>query len=296
MKKRIYILILSLTTLSNSFGQEKEVYIERIVTDERILQGRIDGKHEIEIYLKYHQMSDEHKGIYSVKGWYYYEKVKKKIPLVGICDGGLILYVFKEKAKNDTVLNFESNKEHFWDRIEYVKNMEGYDEKFSYPGEYASKSGEWKTKTKKLSLEIYNNDYNVFDETELLKIKKNNNEEKTIHLKKLNIYESNFELVSYIKNQSGVKVLLHYDCPSAVYVNGMCGAGSEVGYIILKYNTDFILQDIQKIKTESCLLFIYSEEMKQSNKNIKVFNVNYNSGETKKKITIDIQNIDIKIE
>ncbi|PJJ10296.1 hypothetical protein CLU83_3698 [Flavobacterium sp. 1] len=75
MKKNI-LLFFFLTTLT-CFSQQKNISIESFRTNDRIFYGSIDDKYDITIYLKVENFSEDHLYVFSVKGWYYYNKVKK---------------------------------------------------------------------------------------------------------------------------------------------------------------------------------------------------------------------------
>src|SRR6185437_1799558 len=118
----------------NVFAQQinntdTSVSLKKVTSTEKTFSGKLDGKYDITIYLKFFSISDANTAIYSVKGFYYYNSVKQKIPLVGIYDYnvGLTLYYFTSTAKEDTLLNFKlsGSGANFWDELDKYENMEG---------------------------------------------------------------------------------------------------------------------------------------------------------------------------
>lgn len=294
MKKFILTFSLIFIAVANLFGQDVKVSLDKITTDEKLFTGRIDGQYEITLYLKFHEFSPEHGRIYSLSGWYYYDKIKTKIPLVGIYDGTLTLYVFKSKEKQDTVLNFKKEGKGFWNDLQDLKNMEGFDEKFIYSNDVSDIIGEWISGTKSLNLEIFGSDISVYNEAEYLKIQ-NSSVIKSVKIYDLGIFDREFTLVNYISSKNGTKILLKYDYLSNLFVNGMCGAGEEIGYIVLKYDNSFILTDKQRVEIESCYNGTYSEAIKGTNKDVKTYKVTDKDNKTKK-VTINEKTVEVKIE
>ncbi len=190
MKKYLLTLILLLTVLANLSAQNKNISIEKVVVNDKLLTGTIDDKYKISIYLKFYASSGDDSQIYSVKGWYYYDKVKKKIPLVGIYYGDLTLYVFKTKEQQDKVLNFKTNSNRFWEGMEELQNLQGYTEKFNFSCHDKKNAGEWTNSNKKLNLRINNSSISIFNETEYLKIK-THNKIKRIKMADLGIHDTN---------------------------------------------------------------------------------------------------------
>ncbi|MCV9927748.1 hypothetical protein OIU83_08805 [Flavobacterium sp. LS1R49] len=295
MKKTFLLLAFLLMTLFHLSAQNLKIELQNIRTEEKVMTGSIDGKYPISVYLNFYNSSEDHMRIYSVKGWYYYENIKKKIPLVGIYDGGLTLYSFKTKEQQNQVLNFES-KGTIWEKIDILKNLTGFDEKFSYSED--DKSGnEWTDGKKKLKLELFNQDISILKEYQLLNIK-NPKINKNINLTDLGIYDRDFELVNFTNTATGTKILLKFDYNSRFNIQGMCGAGSEAGYTILNYDSNFSLITIQRAEIESCLNNVYYEEIKNDVKYIKKFKLSENGSDTKiaKTITINEKLIEIKTE
>ena len=243
---------------------DTSISLKRITSTEKTFTGKIDGKYDITIYLKYFSTSGANTAIYSVKGFYHYNSVKQKIPLVGIYDYnvGLTLYYFTSKAKEDTLLNFKlsDSEANFWDELDKYESMEGYDEKFIIN----NKDGEWKKGAKTLKVMVDAADLNLYFTREYLHIN-SNDALKVIDLAKIGVTESNFELINFSKDENQVKVLLKYNYASKAYVMGMCGAGEEIGYIILYFDKEYKLIKKDELVIASCLNSIDNEEIKTNN-------------------------------
>lgn len=254
-------------------NKDTSIAFKRIVTNEKTLQGKIDDKYEITIYLKFYGLSDACTAIYSLKGYYYYNSVKKNIPLVGIYDYnvGLTLYYFNSKAKEDTLLNFKlsGSGANFWDEVDKYESMNGFSEKFIIT---SKDKGEWKKGAKTLNVTVNADDLNLYFTRECLHINAGN-VLKVIDLEKIGVSESNFKLIHFIKDENQTKVLLKYDYASKAYVMGMCGAGREIGYIILYFDKEYRLIKKDELTIESCLGSIDNEEIKTNNPDEKKYTI-----------------------
>jgi len=276
------LLFFLVCSLNQVFAQQKDVITE-VRTDERIFQGSINEKYAITIYLKYYQSSGEHMGVYSVKGWYYYDNIQKKIPLVGLYDNDdLTLFVFQQKEKQDSILEFNYGGANLWDGLELLKGMSGFDEKFTYNTEVK----EWKTSTKKLPLRLFSDNLSIEQTTDFIKTTQNN-EVKFIDMDEMMGYIDNCELVHSIHSKTENSFLVKYEFPSNPYVQGRCGAGTEEGYALLKYDGNYNFLNFQNVVLNSCYDGLSSETIASSNQNQLVFSVS--SMEDKvTTITIDI--------
>ncbi len=146
-------------------AQTSNACIETIRTNSRLFHGQIDHKYDITIYLQYANPSTEHSGFYSVSGWYYYDKFKQKIPLAGIYDGSLTLYATKNKSLKEKILNLQGDGDTFWDQMQSLGELTGYDEKL-----IISSKGSWSNGTKTLDMNIDDNDLAIVTATDYLKI------------------------------------------------------------------------------------------------------------------------------
>jgi len=284
--KNLLLLILIFIQL-DLFSQEINTYsIKEILTHERIYTGQIDDKYDITIYLKFYKSSEGHKNIYSTKGYYYYNSIKTHIPIVGIYDGDLTLYVFDDKEKSDTIANFRNKGLNFWNHIDYLKNITGYREKFIIkPNERKWLNGE-----KTLDLKLYQKNLSIVTETEYLQVN-NPTLEYFIPFNEIGLHDENFSIVSFKKIKNETRVLLEFDHISKPYYLGMCGAGSEIGYVILTFNEENQLININRVLLESCLDGIYSKQNPSSNSEIKTFLITDRDEKTTS-LKLDLENIE----
>jgi hypothetical protein len=288
--KTLALVIALLTTLASN---AQTVVIDDVETYDRLFKGQIDDKYDITMYLRFVNTSEEHLGIYSVEGWYYYESVKKKIPLVGIFDGGLTAYVFKDQKKKDSVLQFITPELNFWEAINYVKDMKGFDEKFTLETNGTLTGGTWETSKKSLIAQLDASDFFIKKNTEYLRVK-DANVMHNYELNSLGMYYSGYKVLSNRKTDQGIRVLLEYNSPSTYFVNGLCGAGVERGFVSVVFDKQWMLQEFIEIPVESCLGNCWSDEQKQSDPKLRVFLVEQD--EKTSTVIIDLSTALIKVE
>lgn len=253
---RIALFLLLVLTLPTR-AQQPEVL--KITTVEKMFTGEIDGKYAITVYLKLDQFSGDHDGIYSVKGWYWYDKKQIKIPLVGICDQDLTLFSFAPASKQKEILELgQESGESLWDALERRKNTTGFDEKFSFSITDNKIAGTWKNNKSELPVMLYGSDLAVCKTNEYLQIP-NGKETYSLNLYDLKLYlmDLNFEAIK--RSKDSVRVLLHYDFVSRPNHQGMCGAGQEIGYVTLHFDAKMNLLSTEDFRIESCLTDITSE-------------------------------------
>lgn len=286
------VIIFLFLCFNAAFAQDLKMTLQDVRTEDKMFSGMIDDKYEISVYLKYHELSPDNLGIYSVKGWYYYEKVKKKIPLVGVYDGQLTLFALKSTKLKDKVLTFDYPGM-TWAILDSVKAITDFDEKLVFSDEDKSVN-QWTDGKKKLKLDLYASDYQIHKEYQLLNIS-SGNKLKSINLNEVIRYHYGFELSGYKKTESTLWIMLKYEHGSRFNVQGMCGAGMEIGYIILSYDKDYNLLSSEETQIESCLDNIANDEIKTNQKSIKKYKVS-DKNEKTKTITVDEKLIRITTE
>jgi hypothetical protein len=256
--RKIFFLLLVLGVASVS-GQSKKPEVITIKTIEKMLSAHIDDKYSITIYLKLDRFSGDHDGIYSVKGWYYYDDKKIKIPLVGICDTNLTLFNIASETRQKEILSMETQTgEIFWDALERLKNNTDYNEKFSFDITDSKISGTWKKGKTELGVKLYAPDLDIFKVQEFLQIP-NVEDVYSINLYDLNLYATDFAFDAMYRTKENVRVLLEYEFTSSPNHQGMCGAGIEKGYITLNFDARMNFQSAEDLRIESCLDNIMSE-------------------------------------
>tara|TARA_Y100000782_G_scaffold115436_1_gene158404 strand:+ start:7052 stop:7636 length:585 start_codon:yes stop_codon:yes gene_type:complete len=181
-----FIIVLSTIQL---FAQDEYPKVEKIVVTDKLFHGQID-KYSITMYLKFEQYSNYHSGVYSVKGWYYYDKVKTKIPLTGLYDyPELFIYQFNDTNKSNELLHFLEMKENHWEDMKYYKNLIDYKEKFvlSDSGNY------WTDGSKTLNVSLTNDDLEIQTVSEFLLLDSNT----AFNLHNFGAWTLNFQIVAH---------------------------------------------------------------------------------------------------
>lgn len=286
MMKKILFLILSLSV--NCFAQNKNISLEKITTTDKMFTGRIDDKYEITLYLKKYQMAEDHLGVFSVKGWYYYDKYKKNIPLVGVQNPatGLTLFALKDKKIEENVLklNYPGN---IWDITDSIENISNYSEKFSISD--SDESNVWISNGKTSKLTIHNSS-NLFLLEDYYFLKLNNDK---INLSNFNLNYENLEIVTSKKINNETRILFFYSQPGNHNLQGMCGGATDSGYIILSFNDKNELLLLDELEIENCRMFQYSEELESNSKTVMKYKITTSSGEKEivKNVTIDKESI-----
>ncbi|MDG1014982.1 MAG: hypothetical protein P8O09_07185 [Flavobacteriaceae bacterium] len=274
-----YILIILSIQL---FAQKKHPRVEQIVVQDKIFNGRID-KYPITIYLKYKQFSNYHFGVYSVQGWYYYDKVKTKIPLTGLYNyPNLTLYHFNDTDKNNELLNFREMKDNHWDDMEYYENLKDYKEKFVL----SDNQNYWLNGSESLEVKLFQEDLSIEKVNEYLLLDSTT----AFDLHNFGDWTWNFEITAYKNN----KFILQYEHSSRLYAMGQCGAGTEKGFFELEFNSDNKLIQYQKFVIGSCNSSISNEEKVKLNSQIIIYHCyDYKN---KKTYTLTVDTGKLKIE
>ena len=237
--KYIKALIILLLTIQ-LFAQENFPRVEKVIVKDKLFHGQID-KYPITIYLKFNQYSNYHSGVYSVSGWYFYDKVKTKIPLTGLYNyPDLILYNFNDTSKSNVLLNFREMKSNHWDDIEFYENLEGYKEKFVL----SDNENYWLNSSEKLEVNLNKSDLAVQNVSEFLIL----DSITAFDLHNFGDWTWNFELAAYTSG----KILLSYEHGSRLYAMGNCGAGLEKGFILLEFDQINKLKQYYEFTFESC--------------------------------------------
>lgn len=280
----LFLLFLSI----NCLAQNKTISLEKITTNDKLFTGRIDDKYEITLYLKKYQMAEDHLGVYSVKGWYYYDKYKKNIPLVGVQNPatGLTLFALKDKKIEENILklNYPGN---IWDITDSIENISNYSEKFSISD--SDESNVWISNGKTSKLTVYNSsDLFLLEDYYFLNI---NNDK--INLSNFNLNYESLEIVATKKASKETRILFFYSQPGNHNLQGMCGGAVDSGYVILSFNDNNELLQLDELEIENCRMFQYSEELESDSKSVIKYKITSSSGEKEivKNVTIDKESI-----
>lgn len=251
------IVVVSLKVIS------AEVSIKKIEFTDRVFKGTIDNNYPITIFLAYANDAPDHRFTHSVKGWYWYDNIKERIPLVGVWDGDLTLYQFQTSAQRDSVVNFKSKNTdnwHYWKILEEIKGKKNFLEKFVIQNSHGAEKSSWTNHKSSLSVQIYETDLQVRRTLETLEVV-NGKKRYTTEMSQFTKYDRNFKLESFKVEGDELRILIRFDYGSKGHVQTMCGAGSETGFILLTYTLDINeLQSIKRELVESCNQGMYTVE------------------------------------
>lgn len=269
-------------------AQEKKIYIEDFTINDQIINGVIDEKYPITMYLKFEEFSPENWMSYSVVGWYYYDNVKKKIPLVGIYSSSMVLYSFTDQVKADSVKHMLSSVANPWEATDDLMNRTGFTEKFNFEYKDYQYQGTWKNNQKELAVSFGMSYIGLNREQEFLVIPLADNEKKRIELSQFGPVNDGYSIFASKYDATGSRVLLKYEITSTANPNGMCGAGQEIGYILLLFDAQGTLLDYRLEDVESCLGNIWSETTEVPNTNGKKLIYKVTDSEDKvRTVTVD---------
>ncbi len=268
-------------------AQDKKVYIDKFTINDQIIHGTIDEKYPITMYLKFDEFFEDGTS-HTVSGWYYYDNVKKKIPLIGVCTDRFSLYQFADQKRADSIKDFTSSASNVWEVVEDLSNRSGYLEKFEFAyGDY-SYNGTWKNDKKELKVNFNTSDINLTGRNEFLVLQFSPKNKKHIDLKQFGPFYQGYSVFAEKMDATGCKVMLNYELMSRSNPNGMCGAGSEIGYVLLTFDAKGNLTDYKEEQVESCLGSIWSEMTEVTNTNGKklVYKISY-SDDKERTVTVD---------
>lgn len=249
------VLFLGMASLH---AQEKKVYIDDFTINDQVIHGTIDEKYAITLYLKFENYFEDGTS-HTVSGWYYYDKVKKKIPLIGVYSDKFTLYQFAEEKRADSIRTFNAPVNSMWEVMDNLANRSGYLEKFEFAYEDYGYKGTWKNGKKELKVSFYSGDIELTGRNEFLVIPYANKHKKHIALKQFGPVYYGYSVFADKIDATGCKVLLQYEINSRANPNGMCGAGQEIGYLLLIFDSEGTLLDYRTEEVESCLGNLWSE-------------------------------------
>ncbi len=288
IRKQNYILLLLVIigfvskSLAQDFSADRLIQLSRkdslvkykaICNSKTTIHGqRSDGK-RFYIQLQFEQISDAHLSVYSVKGYYCFEKNAIHVPLVGIYDFnvGLTLYRFKTKKQQDQLLHFElSGTSNFWEELDQYDNLKGYTEKIIVR---SKNDGVWLDAKHSYKTTLTTNKLDFYYTNEWLTYK---NQRLNVSTLKLNVCD--FTLLNYKIKNNDLKVLLAYSFASRSYALGMCGAGVESGFLMLHLDSNLHFKKKEIVALESCLYNISFEETPTHRPYLKQYKIAYDTG------------------
>ena len=226
----------------------------------------------VTIALNVENMSSGHLDWYSVSGWYQREGLDQpRIPLVGIYTGNLTLYHFDNEALIDSIVKFgydDYNRYGFMDMMERYHNMDGYLEKITIgrTGRTVNSGlfeGEWTDGKTTRPMEANMSSLGVLQHQSVLHID-HNGQEIRVSINDLGmplpqVYPGEHTVKGYKVVDDKLRIILSYDRSSKGYVLGMCGAGTETGFLWLELDEKGRLLGLEDYLIGSCLLNVDSK-------------------------------------
>ncbi|MBW3520696.1 hypothetical protein [Chryseobacterium sp. NKUCC03_KSP] len=287
--KKVLILLLFLKLIF-TYGQK--IALKSVTDSSQTFKGEIGGN-TITMELNFDGIVDCHQYQHFVKGWYYYDKYKKKIPLTGVYDlANLYLYNFgnqQNKSSNflhENILNLQLVA-----KTDSIAKVLKPKEIIILKSDYSNKkniSGNFYIENKIYPVELFTKDSRIYRLNNYLILPNN---------KKINTYNlidslGGNELISYISDKSGNRVLLYFEEVSNFNFCGMCGASDgEKGYRILSFTNNWNFKNYKDFLIESCRENIYYNKITK-NKNSKILKFNFDKTKNSPAyiLTVDVKN------
>lgn len=261
---RLFILIL-LTCSTVSFGQNAPK-IERKLTQDQIIHGSIDEKYPITVYLHFNHYSEDNFMFYSIDGWYYYDNVKKKIPLVGIYSGDLVLYEMESQASKDSILNLIGDGGDYMERFDHLLQRSSYKERFQLSYSDYQYKGNWDNHNKTLPVTFETTSVQLDELKEYMNLSFGTDKNYTYDLSKIGPSYFDYTVFAWKFHEGKYRIILKYETASSANVNGMCGAGIEAGFVLLEINNKGQITEYKEELIESCHRNVYHETGPDSTK------------------------------
>ncbi len=287
--KKILILLLFFKFI---FTYCQKIELKNVTDSSQTFKGEIGGN-AITMELDFDGIVDCHQYQHFVKGWYYYDKYKKKIPLTGVYDlANLYLYNFSnQQNKSSKFLRENITNLQLVAKTDSIAKVLKPKEIIILQSDYSNKkniSGNFYIENKVYPDELFTKDSRIYRFNNYLILPNN---------KKINTYDllnpaGGNKLISYASDKSGNRVLLYFEEVSNFNFCGMCGASDgEKGYRILNFTNNWNFKNYEDFLIESCRENIYSTKITK-NKNSKVlqFNLDKTTNSPAYILTVDMKN------
>lgn len=287
--KKILILLLFFKFI---FTYCQKIELKSVTDSSQTFKGEIGGN-AITMELNFDGIVDCHQYQHFVKGWYYYDKYKKKIPLTGVYDlAYLYLYNFSnQQNKSSKFLRENITNLQLVAKTDSIAKVLKPKEIIILQSDYSNKkniSGNFYIENKVYPAELFTKDSRIYRFNNYLILPNN---------KKINTYDllnpaGGNKLISYASDKSGNRVLLYFEEVSNFNFCGMCGASDgEKGYRILNFTNNWNFKNYEDFLIESCRENIYSTKITK-NKNSKVLQFNFDKTTNSPAyiLTVDMKN------
>lgn len=241
-----FILVTLILTTCTAWSQIAQPSISSIDYDvfegKAILADENGNDYPITIHVSLFEQSSYFYA-FSVKGWYYYDRYKTKIPLVGILDNsGLVLFNFEDEAKMREVLHINDNTWNDWEWEDFIdkrKRMDLFKEKFDFSEKM------WVSGKKSLRFKVHNQ-HRLTNHEEYLKL---NSHDSTL------LPDNHWQYRILSQNEN--KFILKYSHPSRRNMfEGRCHLGMEEGFLELTIRDDISIESKDYL-IESCLQSVH---------------------------------------
>ncbi len=288
--KKILIFLLS---LSFTFLLCQKVQLKKVTDSSQIFKGEIAGI-PITMQLYFAGIADCSLYQYFVDGWYYYDKYKKKILVTGIYDyGKLSLYNFGNQQKqNAKIFREQITSPQKVEKTAEIAEALHPEEKIVFEQGNAQKeqvSGNFYLNKKILPAKLFTVNDMVYRYNNYL-ILPNNKKINTFDF--INKHGGN-ELLSYVSEKDGNRVLLYFEHTSNFNACGRCGASKgEKGYRVLYFTKDWNYKSYEEFLTESCLENIYDTQVTRS-KDSKILKFKITESNSSYTITVDAKSASV---
>lgn len=269
MKKISTFVLLFLSIFLFSQYISPEIKLVRNWETSKTFKGEIAGQ-PITLHLEYMNHSGWHDKVFSVKGWYYYDRFQKKIDLMGFYNGNFMLYHFNNAKDYDKI-----SSEDLFCWTEPCPKFENYNEFLEIiQDDQKTQKGSMTKDGKKFKLKLKTDDLDITKRNEWLYLPN----KKSYNLYDLlDAYGGN-EIVSTYSDKKENRIMLSFERDSNFNKHGFCGATPpETGFRLLTFDKNWKIKKFQVYSTNSCLADVtFEEELKTKYDHIKAFYINFN--------------------
>lgn len=251
---RHYIIALLFFSSFWCFSQEAEIV--SITSYDRILRGELGDDNPITMYLKVAQSSDNVGYIYSVKGWYQYNKIGTPIPLVGIWTGSEVhLFVSDNETFTKNLVNFmyqgakgkQYIDNYIYDLESFTAKLPEVKERFHLKIEQYRIQGDWKSNGKRFWVSMNSTNNRVLNQSNYIKLPNG----KYFNLSNLGIpSRANFTIIASANKSQNL--ILNYAYQANLNYGGRCGGAETSGKVAITFNENYDLKGFIEAQLVNC--------------------------------------------
>ncbi len=266
--------VIILDLIPNTAIAQYQVDIINNTPTNEFLYGVIGDNEAITISLNFESFAGENSETYSVSGYYYYKSNHVLIPLIGIFNDDLTLYVLEDSAKADSLIHFKYNL-HYFEKIEALQKLTGYKEKFIFSSNTVT-GCYWTDGKKSLPVTMSRTNFNVFKRSEMLSIQ-DSGKNYRIDLTKLHPTDHGFSIVSFYADSSDFRVLLAFSYAANEFENNNCNVFEEYGYYTIDFYFDRFDMSPTRYLLKSCIEHTEIESQSISEDGQLIYKINIDS-------------------